>query len=99
MMIIRAIINKGIIFLEKPTRFPLQKLNDSSNFAALSTSQIKNALQYKEKLEETLELLIKIRSDARANKDFELSDKIRIELDGIGIQLKDSKGGTNLKID
>ena len=64
----------------------LQNINESAN-------------QYKEKLEETLELLIKIRSDARANKDFELSDKIRIELDEIGIQLKDSKGGTNLKID
>ena len=51
MMIIRAIINKGVIFLEKPTRFPFQKLNDSIDFAALSTSQIKNALQYKEKLE------------------------------------------------
>ena len=64
----------------------LQNLNESTN-------------QHKEKLEETLELLIKMRSDARANKDFELSDKIRIELDEIGIQLKDSKGGTTFKID
>jgi cysteinyl-tRNA synthetase len=40
-----------------------------------------------------------MRSNARANKDFELSDKIRIELDEIGIQLKDSKGGTTFKID
>ena len=64
----------------------LQNLNDSTN-------------QHKEKLEETLELLIKMRSDARANKDFELSDKIRNELDEIGIQLKDSKGGTTFKID
>ena len=64
----------------------LQNLNESTN-------------QHKEKLEETLELLIKMRSDARANKDFELSDKIRNELDEIGIQLKDSKGGTTFKID
>ena len=64
----------------------LQNVNESEN-------------QYKEKLEETLELLIKMRSNARANKDFELSDKIRIELDEIGIQLKDSKGGTTFKID
>jgi cysteinyl-tRNA synthetase len=63
----------------------LQNVNEAEN-------------QYKEKLEETLELLIKMRSDARASKDFELSDKIRIELDGIGIQLKDSKGGTTFKI-
>ena len=64
----------------------LQNLNESTN-------------QHKEKLEETLELLIKMRSDARANKDFELSDKIRIELDKIGIQLKDSNLGTTFKID
>ncbi|MEK9619470.1 MAG: cysteine--tRNA ligase [Flavobacteriales bacterium] len=64
----------------------LQNHNESTN-------------QHKEKLEETLELLIKMRSDARANKDFELSDKIRNELDEIGIQLKDSKGGTTFKID
>lgn len=64
----------------------LQNHNESTN-------------QHKEKLEETLELLIKMRSDARANKNFELSDKIRNELDEIGIQLKDSKGGTTFKID
>lgn len=64
----------------------LQNINEAAN-------------QYKEKLEETLELLIKMRSEARANKDFELSDKIRIELDEIGIQLKDSKGGTTFKFD
>ena len=64
----------------------LQNLNKSTN-------------QHKEKLEATLELLIKMRSDARANSDFELSDKIRIELDNIGIHLKDSKGGTTFKID
>jgi cysteinyl-tRNA synthetase len=58
-----------------------------------------DANKYKEKLEETLELLIKMRSEARANKDFELSDKIRIELDKIGIQLKDSNLGTTFKID
>ena len=40
-----------------------------------------------------------MRSDAISNKDFELSDKRRIELDEIGIQLKDSKGGTTFKID
>ena len=57
------------------------------------------ANQYKEKLKDTVELLIKMRAEARINKDFELSDKIRIQLDEIGIQLKDSKDGTIFKID
>ena len=54
---------------------------------------------HKEKLEESIKLLIKIRKEARANKDFKLSDKIRNELEQIGIQLKDLKEGTNFIID
>ena len=40
MMIIRAIINKGVIFLEKPARFPFQKPMILLILQA-STSQIK----------------------------------------------------------
>lgn len=46
------------------------------------------------KLSDTVEVLIKMRADARANKDFALSDKIRDELLAVGIQLKDGKDGT-----
>jgi len=46
-------------------------------------------------LSNTVEVLIKLRAEARANKDFALSDKIRDELSAIGIQLKDSKDGTS----
>lgn len=47
-----------------------------------------------DKLSGTVELLIKLRQEARANKDFALSDKIRDELAEVGIQLKDGKDGT-----
>lgn len=47
-----------------------------------------------DKLSGTVELLIKLRQEARANKDFALSDKIRDELAKVGIQLKDGKDGT-----
>jgi len=47
-----------------------------------------------DKLSDTVELLINMRAEARANKDFALSDKIRDELAEIGIQLKDGKDGT-----
>ena len=81
---LKIIINTVNIFVFEV--LGLQNVNEDAN-------------QYKEKLEETLELLIKMRSKARANKDFELSDIIRIELDKIGIQLKDSNKGTTFKID
>ena len=43
---------------------------------------------------DTVEVLIKLRAEARANKNFALSDKIRDELLAVGIQLKDGKDGT-----
>lgn len=52
-----------------------------------------------QKLEDTVELLIRMRNDARVQKDFALSDKIRDELLAIGIQLKDGKDGTSFILD
>jgi len=51
-----------------------------------------------DKLSGTVELLIKLRAEARANKDFATSDKIRDELLAIGIQLKDSREGTTFSL-
>lgn len=45
-----------------------------------------------------MDLLIQIRNEARANKDFATSDKIRDELEALGIQLKDGKDGTSFSI-
>ncbi|MCL4154995.1 UNVERIFIED_CONTAM: hypothetical protein GTU68_004217 [Idotea baltica] len=47
-----------------------------------------------DKLSSAVELLIQLRHEARANKDFAMSDKIRDELAAAGIQLKDGKEGT-----
>ncbi len=47
-----------------------------------------------DKLAGAVDLLIKLRQEARANKDFALSDKIRDELAQAGIQLQDGKEGT-----
>jgi len=48
-----------------------------------------------DKLESVISMLISMRNQARADKNFALSDQIRDELSAIGIQLKDSKEGTN----
>ncbi len=45
------------------------------------------------KLEGIINLLINMRKDARAKKDYATSDRIRNELLAIGIQLKDDKDG------
>jgi cysteinyl-tRNA synthetase len=43
----------------------------------------------------TIELLITLRKDAKTNKDWGTADKIRNELDAIGIELKDTKDGVD----
>jgi cysteinyl-tRNA synthetase len=51
-----------------------------------------------DKLSGAVDILIKLRQDARANKDFALSDKIRDELADVGIHLKDGKDGTTFSL-
>jgi cysteinyl-tRNA synthetase len=51
-----------------------------------------------DKLNATIELLIKLRKEARLNKDFALSDKIRDELAEVGIELKDGREGTTFSV-
>jgi cysteinyl-tRNA synthetase len=47
-----------------------------------------------ERLQSVMQLLIDIRKEAKANKDFVTSDKIRNQLTAMGIMLKDEKDGT-----
>ena len=50
--------------------------------------------QSSDKIDGVVALLIKLRKEARENKDWDLSDQIRDELLAIGIQLKDGREGT-----
>lgn len=51
-----------------------------------------------DKLAGVVELLIQMRKEARDNKDFATSDKIRDQLAEMGIQLKDGKEGTTFSV-
>jgi cysteinyl-tRNA synthetase len=48
-------------------------------------------------LKGTVKLLIKLRNEAKANKDWATSDKIRNELNELGIEMKDTKDGVEWK--
>jgi cysteinyl-tRNA synthetase len=50
--------------------------------------------QSSDKIDGVVALLIKLRKEARENKEWDLSDQIRDELLAIGIQLKDGREGT-----
>ena len=49
-------------------------------------------------LKGAVELLINLRKEAKANKDWTTSDKIRNELNTIGIEMKDTKDGVEWKL-
>ena len=51
-----------------------------------------------EKINGVVELLIKLRKEARENKEWALSDQIRDELIELGIQLKDGREGTTFSM-
>lgn len=51
------------------------------------------------KLDDVMQVLIDLRAQARADRDFALSDAIRDRLAEKGIQLKDSKEGTTFRLD
>ena len=66
--------------------------------AKLSDDEIKSILEKinseLNKSYNTMEELIEDRKNARAEKNWDLADKIRVALDNVGIVLKDSKEGT-----
>ncbi|NCP84062.1 MAG: cysteine--tRNA ligase, partial [Bacteroidetes bacterium] len=49
-------------------------------------------------LDKVVSMLIKMRNQARADKNWTLSDEIRDELASYGVQLKDGKEGTTFSI-
>ncbi|MDO1499879.1 cysteine--tRNA ligase [Winogradskyella maritima] len=51
-----------------------------------------------DKLSGAVEILINLRKEARINKDFALSDKIRDELAEVGITLNDGREGTTFSV-
>ncbi|WP_341215510.1 cysteine--tRNA ligase [uncultured Wocania sp.] len=79
----------------------LSVLKDTINtfvFDVLGLENISKNEAGTDKLSGAVDILIKLRQEARANKDFALSDKIRDELAAVGIQLKDGKDGTTFSV-
>lgn len=65
-------------------------------FDVLGLVSSSNVSDNNEKLDAVLTILLNMRNDARANKNFALADKIRDELIVLGIEIKDGKEGTTI---
>jgi cysteinyl-tRNA synthetase len=71
---------------------------NSFTFDIIGIKKEKENINNSDKLEGVVELLINMRLEARANKNFALSDQIRDQLLALGINLKDGKEGTSFSI-
>jgi cysteinyl-tRNA synthetase len=86
---------------ETLTAEDLGLLKDTMNAFVFDVLGLRNEAETNsgtDKLTGAVDVLIKLRQEARANKDFAMSDKIRDELAEVGIQLKDGKDGTTFSV-
>ncbi|RZL41092.1 MAG: cysteine--tRNA ligase, partial [Pedobacter sp.] len=72
----------------------LDKLKSLMNDFVFDVFGLKDEDSSNTELNEVLDMVIDLRKEAKENKDYATSDKIRVGLQNIGIQLKDSKEGT-----
>lgn len=91
-------INDGKDSITKEDQIVLKQSMKDFIFDILGLVDDNASSQDNNKLEDAINLLIELRNRARANKDFETSDKIRDQLAESGIQLKDGKEGTTFSL-
>lgn len=93
-------INRVIAENENPDK---EFYNEVKTFLKKTAEDVLGVVSFEKKetlpsLENDLiELLIKIRTEAKQNKNYALSDKIRDELKNLGVILQDTKEGTSYK--
>ena len=86
---------------ETLTSEDLKTLSDTLKtftFDVIGIKDEKTSADNSDKLDGVINLLIGMREEARANKNFLLSDQIRDQLLALGIQLKDGKDGTTFTV-
>ena len=92
-------IKEGSVSVTSEDRKELKDTMKAFMFDILGLSEMNSEAETDgEKLSGTIELLIQLRAEARANKNFALSDQIRDQLLEMGIQLKDGKEGTTFSL-
>jgi len=92
------LIKEGKETITKKDKELLKEAMHTFVFDILGLENQNNAVLNSDKLASVVGLLIQLRNEARANKDFSTSDKIRDQLAEMGIQLNDGKDGTTFNL-
>jgi cysteinyl-tRNA synthetase len=80
---VSALSKKTFELMQKQMRFFIEDIFGLKSITAANNEKLRGVMQ----------LLVDIRKEARSRKDFATSDKIRNQLQDIGISLKDEKDG------
>ena len=83
----------GIIKTSAISSDTLHRMKESFSLYLEQILGLKDEEESDDQFAGVMELLVEIRKDAKAKKDFYTSDKIRKELAELGILMKDEKGG------
>ncbi|MFI5220702.1 MAG: cysteine--tRNA ligase [Bacteroidia bacterium] len=89
-------VNDGKQTITQSDKDSLQKLMNNFVFDVLGLKE-ENAANAN-KIDGLMQLIFRIRDNAKANKDFKSSDKIRDDLKSLGFEIKDGKEGTTFTI-
>ncbi|HMB63701.1 MAG TPA: cysteine--tRNA ligase [Eudoraea sp.] len=92
------LIKEAKASISQKDREVLQETMQSFVFDVLGLERNSKAGADFDKLSGVVQLLIELRNEARANKDFTISDRIRDQLMQMGIQLMDGKDGTSFSV-
>ncbi|GHT48219.1 hypothetical protein AGMMS49965_26400 [Bacteroidia bacterium] len=96
------IINSAAAGQMPLTACDIQKLKDLFNLYLFDILGIKNEQKAEnasyEAFEKAIDLLLNLRMQAKQNKDWATSDKIRNELTALGFEIKDTKDGFEWKM-
>ncbi len=76
----------------------IKELYNSFVFEIIGLKDIENSSSSNNKLEDVMNILLNTRLDAKNNKDFATSDKIRDLLNEAGIEIKDKKDGFDWEV-
>ena len=90
-------LNNGKAKISKSDCKNLLQILNSFVFEILGLEKILNP-KVNDKTNDVLEILIKLRDEARLNKNYELSDKIRDLLNNKGIVINDSDTNSSFSI-
>jgi cysteinyl-tRNA synthetase len=83
----------GLIPLDAVSSATLSRMKDSFNVYVEQILGLQDISGNTEQMTGIMELLVDIRKEAKSKKDFFTSDKIRKDLQALGIEMKDEKDG------